>query len=623
MKPQIISSDILQEKYAQRDEQGANAIRRRVARALAACENTVGDWERLFFTAQANGFIPAGRINAAIGTSLNATLINCFVQPVGDSISGLDDHGRPGIYTALQQAAETLRRGGGVGYDFSSIRPQGALVRGTQSKASGPLSYMRVFDRSCETVESAGARRGAQMGVLRVDHPDIETFVRAKDKPGELTNFNISVSMSDLFMRAVIDDAIVELLHDAEPYDTAGNGTAYRRADGCWVYRRLPARQVFDAISARSYHHGDPGMIFIDTVNRENNLYYTEHIDATNPCAEQPLPPYGCCCLGSIDLTLFVRHPFTADAYFDYKALATLVPVAVRMLDNVLDASVWPLEAQKREAEAKRRVGLGFFGLGDCLIMLGQRYDSELARHTAATIARRMRDEAYRASVQLAKEKEPFPEFDAVLFLRSAFVQRLPEELQEAIRRHGLRNSHLLSIAPTGTISLAFADNASNGIEPAYSWCYARKKRLRERKTRTYRVEDHAYRLYRERFGNHAPLSEAFVSALEIGVGDHMRMVAAVAPYVDSSISKTVNVPIDQTFAEFKDLYLDAWRLGLKALSTFRPNVERDSVLSTRLPPGDADSLPGEHCPECGKPSLRKLDGCRYCSACGFDGECG
>lgn len=623
MKPQTISSDILQEKYARGGEQGADAIRRRVARALAACEKTSGDWERLFFAAQSNGFVPAGRINAAIGTPLNSTLINCFVQPVGDSISGLDKDGRPGIYVALQQAAETLRRGGGVGYDFSAIRPQGALVKSTQSRASGPVSYMRVFDRSCETVESAGARRGAQMGVLRVDHPDIEAFVSAKEEPGELTNFNISVRASDLFMHAVVDDDIIEFVHEAEPYDAAGNGAVYRRTDGLWVYRRLAARRVFDAISAHSYRHGDPGMIFIDTVNRENNLRYAEHIDATNPCAEQPLPPYGCCCLGSINLTLFVRHPFTADAYFDYEALSALVPVAVRMLDNVLDATFWPLEVQGREAKAKRRVGLGFLGLGDCLIMLGQRYDSERARHTAAAIARRMRDEAYRASVRLAREKGPFPAFDAEHFLRSPFVQRLPEDLQEAIRKHGLRNSHLLSVAPTGTISLAFADNASNGIEPAYAWCYNRKKRLTGRKTRTYPVEDHAYRLYRARFGNQAPLPEPFVSALEIGVGDHMRMVATVAPYVDSSISKTVNVPANQTFTEFKNLYLDAWRSGLKALSTFRPDAKRDSVLSTNSSVKEVESIQGERCPECGEPRLRKLDGCRYCSACGFDGECG
>jgi ribonucleoside-diphosphate reductase alpha chain len=412
--------------------------------------------------------MPAGRNNAAVGTDLATTLINCFVQPVGDSISATVD-GRPGIYPALQQAAETLRRGGGVGYDFSAIRPRGALVRGTRSRASGPVSYMRLFDRSCETLESAGARRGAQMAMLRADHPDIERFVNAKDERGELTNFNISVAASDDFMHAVADDGEWDLVHVAEPFEQTEGGGVFRRADGLWVYRRISARRLFDAITVRSYRHGDPGMVFTDTLNRENNLRGLEHIEATNPCAEQSLTAYGCCCLGSIDLTRLVGKPFTPEADFDFDAFSALVPAAVRMLNDVLDATRWPLKEQQWEAEAKRRVGLGFTGLGDCLIMLGIRYDSEIARVAAAEIARRMRDAAYRASIVLAQEKGSFPLFDPERFVGSPFIQRLPKGLQEALCRLGLRYGTLVSIARTGTISLALADNVSNGIEPAYA----------------------------------------------------------------------------------------------------------------------------------------------------------
>ena len=622
MKPQAITNDVLREKYARPGEADADAIRRRVARALANGETCPPEWEGRFLAVQRRGFIPAGRINAAAGTALEATLINCFVQPVGDSISGIED-GRPGIYPALQQAAETLRRGGGVGYDFSAIRPNGALVHSTQSRASGPVSYMRLFDRSCETLESAGARRGAQMGVLRVEHPDIEAFIAAKDQPGELTNFNISVAASDDFMQAVAEDRVIELVHAAEPSCEQRTGASCRRADGLWVYRRVPARRLFEQITARSWHHGDPGMLFIDTAKRENNLREIEEIVATNPCAEQPLPAYGCCCLGSIDLTRFVRGPFAENAHFDFAGFAALVPDAVRMLDRVLDLTFWPLAEQAREARAKRRIGLGITGLGDCLIMLGQRYDSEEARATAAEIGRCLRDTAYRASVELAREKGPFPLFDAARMRRSPFIERLPEGLREAILAHGLRNSHLLSIAPTGTISLAFADNVSNGIEPPYAWRYERKRRLANGESRTYRVEDHAYRLFCARFGTEAPLPDAFLSALEIGVGEQMAMVARLAPLIDAGISKTVNVPSGYPLGAFRDLYLDAWRRGLKALSTFRPSSGREGILSAAAAAGDAEgAAAGEPCPACGNRGFRRFDGCWYCSACGFHREC-
>ena len=977
---QPISAEVLKEKYAKGDEDSALQVHQRVARALAQAESLPrrAEWEGRFLWALEQGFIPAGRIQSAAGTDLAATLINCFVQPVGDSIAQIDD-GHPGIYTALTEAAETMRRGGGVGYDFSRIRPRGAWVGSTRSNASGPVSYMRVFDRSCETVESAGARRGAQMGVLRCDHPDIEEFIHAKDS-GDLKNFNISVGVTDTFMQAVKADGEIELVHRAEPGVAQKAAGAYHRADdgahagrpdagGVWVYRKLRARDLWDLIMRSTYDHAEPGVLFLDTINRDNNLAYCEAIASTNPCvtadtwvmtdegarrvadlvgtpfvarvdgksyrtesagffatgvkpvlrlttqeghalrltadhpvrrvtrktrytvecawtpasqlrpgdevmlhdhrasegwdadhteaegyliglligdgclkadkavlsawapelravgggrepsavhsanglmqaaeaaamtlphradfrgwqravagrgefrlasaalrrlalqlgarpqgktitpameaassdfcrgllrglfdadgsvqgtqekgfsvrltqadgaaleaaqrmllrlgiaatiyrdrrpagvaslpdgrggtggypqqavhelvisgdnltvfadrigfeddakaarlaaglagyrrqlnrerftarveslvhdgiepvfdvtvehvhafdanglmvhncAEQPLPPYGCCCLGSIDLTRFVQRPFEPDAAFDEAGFVAVSQVAVRMLDNVLDVSVWPLPQQADEARRKRRIGLGFTGLGDALVMLGLRYDTDAARSMARRISEVMRDAAYDASVELARERGAFPLFNADLYLSgSTFATRLPVAVRDRIRQHGLRNSHLLSIAPTGTISLAFADNASNGIEPAFSWTYTRKKRMPDGSLREYAVEDHAWRLYRHLHGADAPLTPAFVTALEMSAQDHAAMVAAVAPCIDTAISKTVNVPADYPYADFQGLYLQAWEAGLKGLATYRPNAVVGSVLSTTPTPAAA-----------------------------------
>ncbi|MDP1692818.1 MAG: LAGLIDADG family homing endonuclease [Burkholderiaceae bacterium] len=936
---QAISAEVLREKYAKGDEQSIADVHRRVARALADAEapDERAPWAERYAKALDAGFIPAGRIQSAAGTGLAATLINCFVQPVGDSITQIDD-GHPGIYTALAEAAETMRRGGGVGYDFSRIRPRGAWVGATQSSASGPVSYMRVFDRSCETVESAGARRGAQMGVLRCDHPDVEEFVHAKDR-GDLKNFNISVGVTDIFMQAVRDGGDVELVHRAEPGAAQKDSGAYRRGDGQWVYRKLPARELWAQVMHATYDHAEPGVLFLDTINRDNNLAYCESISATNPCVtadawvmtgdgprqvrslidqrftaivdgkpfavesegffatgekpvlrlstreghqlrltaehpvrrvtrktrylcesawthagelragdeillhdhralagwegahtrqegyliglligdgtlkqdkavlsvwapelkavgngqavmprgvggvmqaaeaaartlphradfkgwqraiegrgeqrlvsgalrklalelgmapgrpitaameeassdfaagllrglfdadgsvqgqqekgvsvrltqsdrptlqaaqrmllrlgigstisvrelvvsgenlarfaevvgfedetkaerlqqslagyqrelnrerftasveaieadgiepvfdvsvadvhafdanglmvhncgEQPLPAYGCCCLGSINLTRFVQRPFTADAAFDEAGFEQLVRTSVRMLDNVLDATMWPLPQQHEEARHKRRIGLGFTGLGDALVMLNLRYDTAPARVMAQRIAERMRDVAYDASVDLAIERGAFPLFNADLYLSGgSFASRLPPALKERIRTHGIRNSHLLSIAPTGTISLAFADNASNGIEPAFSWSYVRKKRQPDGSFAEHAVEDHAWRLFKHMKGAEAPLTSAFVSALEMSAQAHAEMVAAVAPFIDTAISKTVNVPADYPYADFEQLYHQAWSLGLKGLATYRPNAVLGSVLSTQPAP--------------------------------------
>jgi ribonucleoside-diphosphate reductase alpha chain len=576
---QEVTVDVLREKYAKGDESTAHDIRVRVARALASVEpaGRQKHWEAEFLWAMENGFVPAGRINSAAGTDIRATLINCFVQPIGDAVWGHDESGTPGIYAALQEAAETMRRGGGVGYDFSSIRPRGALVKGTLSRASGPVSYMRVFDKSCETLESAGSRRGAQMGVMRVDHPDVEEFINAKND-GSLSNFNMSVAVTDAFMRAVETDGAFELVHAVQPFDDTGYG---RNADGAWIYKTVQARELWDQIMRSTYDHAEPGVIFIDRVNRDNNLSYCETIAASNPCGEQFLPPYGCCDLGSMNLTRFVADPFGDAPAFDYERFRRAVSISVRALDNVLDLTLWPLQAQEREAQSKRRIGLGFTGLGNALTMMKLRYDSEAGRAFAAGIAQTMRDVAYEASVALAQERGAFPLFDADAYLSEPHAaSRLSAELRQRVREHGIRNSHLLSIAPTGTISIAFAGNASGGIEPAFSWTYTRRKRMPDGSKHEYEVEDFAYRLWRHLGHDVNALPDYFVSAMQIPALEHMRMSAAVQPFIDSAISKTVNVAEDYPYDEFKSLYLEAWRSGLKGITTYRPNSVIGSVLS-------------------------------------------
>lgn len=583
---QPISRDVLGEKYLKTGETSIDDVYHRVARALASVEPNAQreQYQSLFLDNLKAGAIGAGRIMSAAGTGIQATLINCFVQPVGDCIQGVDSGGYPGIYEALREAAETMRRGGGVGYDFSRIRPRGAEVKATASIASGPCSYINVFDQSCSTVESAGARRGAQMGVLRIDHPDVIEFITAKRTPGRWNNFNVSLGVTDAFMQALLDDVDWDLIHIAKPGTALLNSGATKRECGSWVYRSLPARDLWDTVMRSAYDFAEPGILFLDNINKDNNLRYCESIASTNPCGEQPLPPYGCCDLGPIILTRFVRHPFgfAGVPVFDFEAFKKSVAIQVRALDNVLDITFWPLPQQRDEAIAKRRIGVGFTGMGNALTMLCLRYDGDEGRAMAVRIAECMRDAAYNASIELAREKGKFPKFDADGYLAvGTFASRLPETIQQAIRQHGMRNSHLLSIAPTGTVSLAFADNASNGIEPAFSWTYRRKKREADGSLTEYIVEDHAWRMYRELGGDVEKLPSYFVSALEMTASSHIAMMEAVQPFIDTAISKTVNVPVDYAYDDFKGLYLQAWHARLKGLATYRPNTILGSVMDT------------------------------------------
>ncbi len=527
---------------------------RRVARALAEPEKDQETWAERFYEAMTDfRFLPAGRILAGAGSGRNVTLFNCFVM--GDIP---DDMG--GIFENLKEAALTMQQGGGIGYDFSTLRPKGAPVKGVGADASGPLSFMDVWDAMCRTIMSAGYRRGAMMAAMRCDHPDMEDFIEAKHEPGRLRMFNLSVLVSDAFMQAVREDAPWELVFDGVSYKT------------------LPARELWNKIMRANYTYAEPGVIFIDRVNRLNNLYYCETIHATNPCGEQPLPPYGVCLLGSVNLARLVRDPFTDEARFDLEELERLVPVAVRMMDNVIEVSSYPLSQHAHEARAKRRIGLGVTGLADALIMCRARCGSEQAVRLTETWLRTLRRAAYLASTELAKEKGAFPLYDAEKYLAGETIRGMEKEIRDAIAENGIRNALLTSVAPTGTISL-FADNVSSGIEPVFSKTYTRAVLTPEGERREEEVADYAYRLYRRLHGETAPLPEYFVDAQVLHPGDHLVMQAAVQKYIDSSISKTINLAADISFEEFKDVYAQAYDLGCKGCTTYRPNIVTGAVL--------------------------------------------
>ena len=527
---------------------------RRIARSLASVEKDPAQWEGKFYAALEDfKYLPAGRITAGAGTGRTVTLFNCFVMgTIPDSMGG--------IFDMLKEAALTMQQGGGIGYDFSTIRPKGAPVAGVAADASGPLSFMDVWDAMCRTIMSAGSRRGAMMATMRCDHPDIEAFIAAKSDSARLRMFNLSVLVTDAFMEAVKADG---------PWDLQFGGT---------VYHTVQARDLWNRIMRATYDYAEPGVIFIDRINQANNLRYAETIAATNPCGEQPLPPYGACLLGSINMSRLVTTPFEDEAALDEDALDDLVATAIRMMDNVVDASRFPLEAQRQEAQNKRRIGLGVTGLADALLMVGLRYGSEEAARQTSRWLHRIARAAYLASVQLAKEKGAFPLFDADGYLASGNMRNMDDDVRAAVAEHGIRNALLTSIAPTGTISL-YAGNVSSGIEPVFAYAYTRKV-LQKDGTRTEEeVVDYAVQMWRQKFGD-APLPDYFVNAQTLAPQDHVRMQAAAQKWIDSSISKTINVPEDIGFEEFKGVYLAAYESGCKGCTTYRPNEVTGSVLS-------------------------------------------
>ena len=558
--PMAISQQIWDMKYRLKDQNGmfleqtVQDTWRRIAKALSKVETEPKKWETIFYNALTDfKFLPAGRITAGSGTKRNVTLFNCFVMGViPDSMSG--------IFDMLKEAALTMQQGGGIGYDFSTIRPKGSLVKGIAADASGPVSFMDVWDSMCRTIMSAGSRRGAMMATMRCDHPDIEEFIAAKSDSQKLRMFNLSVLVTDAFMEAVKKGEDWELIYNNK------------------VYSVIKAADLWDQIMRATYDFAEPGVIFIDRINETNNLSYCETITATNPCGEQPLPPYGACLLGSINLAKLVEHPFDKNAYLDVYQLEDLVSTAVRMMDNVIEVSQFPLEAQKLEAKNKRRIGLGVTGLADALLMVGLRYGSDEAVEKTEKWMKTIARSAYNASINLAEEKGAFPLFDPEQFIVSGNMIQMDEDVKKAVNKFGIRNALLTSIAPTGTISL-YAGNVSSGIEPVFAYSYTRKVLQNDGSHVEEEVVDYAVQLWRDKFGN-APLPDFFVSAQNLTPADHVKMQAAAQKWVDSSISKTINCPEDISFDDFKEVYIQAYDTGCKGCTTYRPNEVTGSVLS-------------------------------------------
>ena len=558
--PMAISQQIWDMKYRLKDQNGTFLEQtvqdtwRRIAKALSEVETEPKKWETIFYNALTDfKFLPAGRITAGSGTKRNVTLFNCFVMGViPDSMSG--------IFDMLKEAALTMQQGGGIGYDFSTIRPKGSLVKGIAADASGPVSFMDVWDSMCRTIMSAGSRRGAMMATMRCDHPDIEEFIAAKSDSQKLRMFNLSVLVTDAFMEAVKKGEDWKLIYNNK------------------VYSVIKAADLWDQIMRATYNFAEPGVIFIDRINETNNLSYCETITATNPCGEQPLPPYGACLLGSINLAKLVEHPFDKNAYLDVSQLEELVFTAVRMMDNVIEVSQFPLEAQKLEAKNKRRIGLGVTGLADALLMVGLRYGSDEAVKKTEKWMKTIARSAYNASINLAEEKGAFPLFDPEKFIVSGNMIQMDEDVKKAVNKFGIRNALLTSIAPTGTISL-YAGNVSSGIEPVFAYSYTRKVLQNDGSHVEEEVVDYAVKLWRDKFGN-APLPDFFVSAQNLTPADHVKMQAAAQKWVDSSISKTINCPEDISFDDFKEVYIQAYDTGCKGCTTYRPNEVTGSVLS-------------------------------------------
>jgi ribonucleoside-diphosphate reductase alpha chain len=551
-----IAEQIWEQKYRMKEFDGTpidltvQDTWRRIAGALAKAEHSPSHWEEKFYDVLADfKFIPAGRIVAGAGSERDVTLFNCFVMgTIPDNMGG--------IFEMLKEAALTMQQGGGIGYDFSTIRPKGAEVKGVAADASGPLTFMDVWDAMCKTIMSAGSRRGAMMATMRCDHPDIVEFIDAKADPTRLRHFNVSVLITDDFMKAMQDDTSFDLVFEGK------------------VYKTVMARWLWDKIMMGTYAHAEPGVIFIDRINEMNNLNYMETIASTNPCGEQPLPPYGACLLGSINLCALLKDDWSA---IDIDALYHTVRTAVRMLDNVVDVSKFPLPQQEAEAKSKRRIGLGITGWASCLALMGVKYGSPEAVEMTDRILRLITEYAYGASIELGVEKGPAPAYH-VDMLDSGFMQNMSKYLRGRVLVHGIRNMLLTSIAPTGTISL-YAGNVSSGIEPIFAMSYTRKVLEKDGSKREERVEDYAARKWRERHGD-APYPESFVTAQTLLPSEHVAMQAAAQKWIDSSISKTVNLPEDISFTEFKDVYSLAYNLGCKGCTTYRPNAVTGSVLT-------------------------------------------
>lgn len=597
--------DIWNLKYRADDEASLDTSLQRVARAIAKPEGDAQHWEAIFYQLLRDGyFLPGGRILAGAGTDRKLTLFNCFVM-------GLIPDNLNGIFNSLREGALTMQAGGGVGYDFSTLRPSGSLAKATGNIASGPVSFMHIWNAMCATLLTSGARRGAMIASLRCDHPDIEIFINAKRNNSMLNNFNLSVQVSDAFMQAVQNQEewplIFPLQEGEYPQGRQIIRSIWPGREGlvdCVISRRVKAAELWDKLMQANYYSGEPGILFTDRINAMNNLYWCEQISCTNPCGEIPLPPYGSCDLGSFNLARFISDPFTDNADIRLDELASATAVAVRFLDNVIDSSHFPLAQQEQKAKQTRRIGLGITGLADALIMLGLHYDSDSARAQAAVIMRTIGHAAYRSSIELAQEKGAFPSFDSHRYLRSRFIASLPTDIIESIQHHGIRNSHLLAIAPAGTISL-LAGNVSSGIEPVYAWRQVRKVLEPNGHSKELLLENHAWRCWLNLGGDPDQLPPYFVTALNLSAQAHLLMQASLQPYVDNAISKTINVAQGYHFDEFTQLYSAAFSLGLKGCTTFRTGCRDQSVLSPA--PESNHAWPccaqdvGEGCPTIGQ----------------------